>query len=179
MVQYIRRIGYSLAQSLGFNPRPSGMGGSELPKPVLVSIGVSNDDPTKIIRTYDIDLDETSIPDISDFGFSLKTGTGLVDVSGKLVTCTVTARYYWGDAGGTSSYTKGTNPIKSVAGGEADSDTDVAITNNIALDAALIALVAVVISFLIPWTVLASIVLFFSISSKYSRAVTLSELAST
>jgi len=110
--------------------------------PVLQSITVEDATPTKIIHTYDLDLDETSVPDISDFAFSTKTGTGTVVVSGKTVTCTVTARYYWGDSGGTSAYTKGSNPIKSAAGAEADSFTATAITNNCALDAATTTLIA-------------------------------------
>lgn len=113
-----------------------------LAKPVLQSITVEDATPTKIIYTYDLDLDETSVPDITDFSFSTKTGTGTVVVSGKTVTCTVTARYYWGDSGGTTSYTPGANPIKSTGGGEADSLTDEAITNNCALDATTTTLVA-------------------------------------
>lgn len=110
--------------------------------PVLQSITVEDSTPTKIIITFDLDLDETIIPDISDFSFSAKTGTGTVVVSAKTVTCTVTERYYWGDSGGTVTYTKGSNPITSTLGGEADSFTDEAITNNCALDAATTTLVA-------------------------------------
>lgn len=104
--------------------------------PVLQSVTVENATPTKIIHTFDLDLDESSVPNISDFAFSTKTGTGAVVVSGKTVTCTVTSRYYWGDSGGTSSYTKGANPIKSTGGGEAENFSSQAITNNCALDAA-------------------------------------------
>ena len=103
-------------------------------KPILQSSTVENTDVNIIILTYDIDLDETSVPDSLDFDIPGKTIGVEVLITGNTVLIQVDQPFYWGDSG-TVAYTKpGTNMIKSLSGREADSFTATAITNNVDLD---------------------------------------------
>ena len=88
--------------------------------------------PTKIKIPYDLDLDETSIPAVGSYVLGSGRLVSLVEVSGKFVYLTPNYRYYYGDTE-TVAYTKpGTNMIKSTLGGEADSFTATAVTNQVA-----------------------------------------------
>ena len=112
--------------------------------PVLVPpIIIENAAPTKIKVPYDIALDLTSIPATSAYVLSSGRTVITVEVFELYVLLTASSRYYWGDSE-TVAYTKpGTNMIKSTLDGEADSFTATAITNQVALDAATTALIAV------------------------------------
>lgn len=62
----------------------------------LVSASVENIDATKVILTFNKELDEYSIPDVSAFTLVGKTITDVV-VSGVTVTLTVSVKYIYGD----------------------------------------------------------------------------------
>lgn len=99
--------------------------------PVLQSITVEDAAPYDFVHTYDIALDETSTPATTAYAIAGHTVSAVV-VSGLTVTVTCAERVYWGDTD-TSAYTKPlTNMIKSTLGGEADSFTATAVTNNVA-----------------------------------------------
>ncbi len=99
--------------------------------PVFVSAVVEDAAPTKVILTYDQDLDESSVPDTTDFTITGKT-ISAVEVSGATVEVTVTEEFFYGDTI-TINYTVGSNPIQGDVGGlDADSLVDAPVTNNVA-----------------------------------------------
>lgn len=99
--------------------------------PVLVPpIIIEDVAPTKIKIPYDLALDETSIPATSSYTLSSGRTVTLVEVSGLYVYLTTSSRYYYGDVETVAYTAPGTNMIKSTLGGEADSFTATAITNN-------------------------------------------------
>lgn len=102
--------------------------------PVCTSITIADATPDWVDFNYDLSLDGTSVPANTVFAISGKTNTGVPVISGTKISQQVTVRFYWGDTA-TGAYTKpGTNMIKSTLGGEADSFTAIAITNNCLLD---------------------------------------------
>ena len=109
--------------------------------PAIQSITIEDADPYTVIHTYDLALDETSTPVNSAFAISGKTVSSIL-VTGFTVKVTCTERFYWGDSATTAYTAPVTNMIKSTLGGEADSFTATAITNNIETSAQTDALIA-------------------------------------
>lgn len=99
--------------------------------PVPVSAEVTNDDPDKVIITFDQALNETSIPATTDFTLVGKT-VSLVNISGVTVILTVTVQYQINDSIQVTYTKPGANFICSLVGNlEVDSFTDQIVINNI------------------------------------------------
>jgi len=100
-------------------------------KPILQSITVENADPDVIVLTYDLPLNGAIVPAINVYSCSGRTVSGTVTISGVNVYVPVSNPFIFGDEF-TLSYTKPvSNPVQSTYGGQVDSFTDVAITNNV------------------------------------------------
>jgi hypothetical protein len=99
--------------------------------PVFVSAAIAHATPTKVDITFDLALNESSIPATTDFALTGKTITN-VAISGMVVTLTVSVTYDYGDVV-TVGYTKpGANMLKGlVGGGEVDTFSGESVTNNI------------------------------------------------
>jgi hypothetical protein len=100
--------------------------------PVFVSVTVENAAPTKVILTYDQDLDGASVPATTDFTVTDHTISG-VAISGATVELTLSTAVIYFDILYVT-YTKGANPIQGDVG-ELDA-ADLAstlITNNVAV----------------------------------------------
>lgn len=106
---------------------PSGVVGTA---PVFVSAAVANATPTKVVLTYDQDLDTGSVPATTDFTVTDHTVSG-VAISGATVELTLSVQIYPFDVIYVT-YTKGANPIKGDVGGlEADNLVSTLVTNNV------------------------------------------------
>jgi hypothetical protein len=104
------------------------------PLATFVSAAVSDADRNKIVLNYDLVLDETSVPAITDFTPSgSKTVSNVaIDGAGKKITLTVNSDYAYGDSI-TISYTKGSNPVQGLLMGMAANLSNQAVTNNIVI----------------------------------------------
>jgi hypothetical protein len=125
----LRTIGL---QKIGVQNPVSGKKSSATPViiSVFVSAIVANATPTKIAVTFDVALDETSIPNISAFLTESKIVTEVV-ISGAVVTLTTLTAFTAGESIVLTYVKPETNPLKSLTGGEALGFSE-AITNNTA-----------------------------------------------
>lgn len=99
--------------------------------PVFVSVAVANATPTKVILTYDIALDETSVPATGDFTVTDHTISS-VAVSGSTVELTLSTAFIFFDWLCYVTYTKGANRIRAaLTFSEADNLASTLITNNV------------------------------------------------
>jgi hypothetical protein len=93
--------------------------------PVFVSAVIENADPTKVIVTFDVPLNETP-----SGGFTIVGKTLSESISGAVVTLTATEAFAYGDTL-TVVYTKpALNPLQSLTGGKVASFSE-AVTNNV------------------------------------------------
>ncbi len=100
--------------------------------PAFVSASVENATPTKVVLTYDIDLDEASVPATGDFTVTDHTVSS-VAVSGATVELTLSTAVIYFDILYVT-YTKGANPIQGAVGGlNAEDLSSTLITNNVAV----------------------------------------------
>ena len=100
--------------------------------PAFVSASVENAAPTKVVLTYDIDLDEASVPATGDFTVTDHTVSS-VAVSGATVELTLSTAVIYFDILYVT-YTKGANPIQGAVGGlNAEDLSSTLITNNVAV----------------------------------------------
>lgn len=98
--------------------------------PYLLDIVVSNSAPTKVVLTFDQELDESSVPATGDFTLSGKTITA-VDVVGETVELTVSVAFAYGQTSNIT-YTLGTNKIQdAVYLLSCNSISSTAVTNNV------------------------------------------------
>jgi hypothetical protein len=125
----LRTIGL---QKIGVQNPVSGKKSSATPViiPVFVSAIVANATPTKIAVTFDVALDDTSIPNVTAFLTESKIVTEVV-ISGAVVTLTTLTAFTAGETIVLTYVKPETNPLKSLTGGEALGFSE-AITNNIA-----------------------------------------------
>jgi hypothetical protein len=99
---------------------------------VFVSATVEDAAPTKVVLTYDVDLDEASVPATTDFTVTDHTVTS-VAVSGATVELTLSTAVIYFDILYVT-YTKGANPIQDAVGGlDAEDLSSTLITNNVAV----------------------------------------------
>jgi hypothetical protein len=96
--------------------------------PAFVSAIVENTTPTKIAVTFDVALDDTSVPYISAFLAESKMVTE-VAISGAVVTLTVDAPFTAGETIVLTYVKPETNPLKSLTGGEALGFSEAIINN--------------------------------------------------
>ena len=100
--------------------------------PAFVSASVENAAPTKVVLTYDIDLDEASVPATGDFTVTDHTVSS-VAVSGATVELTLSTAVIYFDILYVT-YTKGANPIQNAVGGlDAEDLSSTLVTNNVAI----------------------------------------------
>lgn len=102
----------------------------DITAPSLSTATVEFAEPTKIVLTYDESLDESSVPDTSDYTPSGGKTVTNVAVSTTTVTLTCNSAYIHSDTV-TISYTAGANPIQDAAGNDAANLSGEAVTNNI------------------------------------------------
>ena len=104
------------------------------PLPALVSMVVENASPSALILTYNMSL-ASIVPAASAFAVKVNSTARTVNsvaVSGTKVTLTLASPVVYGDAV-TIAYTKpATNPLQTVAGGQAESFPAKTVTNNLA-----------------------------------------------
>jgi hypothetical protein len=99
---------------------------------VFVSATVEDAAPTKVVLTYDVDLDEASVPAIGDFTVTDHTVSS-VAVSGATVELTLSTAVIYFDILYVT-YTKGANPIQDAVGGlDAEDLSSTLVTNNVAI----------------------------------------------
>jgi hypothetical protein len=125
----LRTIGL---QKIGVQNPVSGKKSSATPViiSVFVSAIVANATPTKIAVTFDVALDDTSIPNVTAFLTESKIVTEVV-ISGAVVTLTTLTAFTAGESIVLTYVKPETNPLKSLTGGEALGFSE-AITNNTA-----------------------------------------------
>lgn len=100
--------------------------------PIFVSATVENAAPTKVILTYDQDLDGTSVPAAGDFTVTDHTISGVAIVGATVELTLSTAVIYFDILYAT--YTAGANPIKGLVGGlQVANLASTLITNNVTL----------------------------------------------
>jgi len=104
------------------------------PQPALVSVAVENASPSAMVLTYNMSL-ASIVPAASAFAVKVNSTARTVSsvaVSGTKVTLTLASPVVYGDAV-TIAYTKpATNPLQTVAGGQAESFPAKTVTNNLA-----------------------------------------------
>jgi hypothetical protein len=101
--------------------------------PVFVSATVEDAAPTKVVLTYDVDLDEASVPATTDFTVTDHTVSS-VAVSGATVELTLSTAVIYFDILYVT-YTKGANPIRDAVGGlDAEDLSSTLVTNNVVED---------------------------------------------
>ena len=104
------------------------------PQPALVSVAVENASPSAMVLTYNMSL-ASIVPAASAFAAKVNSTARTVSsvaVSGTKVTLTLASPVVYGDAV-TIAYTKpATNPLQTVAGGQAESFPAKTVTNNLA-----------------------------------------------
>lgn len=113
---------------LGLNIKKRVNGGAVAVVIPVLSTAITADG-VNIVLTYDIALDETSVPATTDFSASGGRTVTNVAVSGSTVTVTVSLKYSSADTV-TLSYTAGINKILSNSGGVAANLVTQAVTNN-------------------------------------------------
>jgi len=102
-------------------------------KPILISATIENADPDIVVLIYDQVLNESSVPETTDFSITGKTISD-VTVTNDTVLITVSEAWSYGDEIAIS-YTAGTDPIQGAIGGlAADNLTDETVINNISMD---------------------------------------------
>lgn len=100
--------------------------------PVFVSAAVANATPTKVVLTYDQDLDTGSVPATTDFTVTDHTISSVAIVGSTVELTLSTAVIYFDILYVT--YTKGANPIQGDVGElDADDLASTLITNNVAV----------------------------------------------
>lgn len=98
--------------------------------PVFVSAAVANATPTKVVLTYDQDIDGASVPATTDFTVTDHTISSVV-VSGATVELTLSTPVIYFDILYVT-YSKGTNPLRGSIGQlDADNLTSTLIINNV------------------------------------------------
>ena len=102
------------------------------PLPVVSTATVEDANKDKIVITFDLDLDEESIPVVSRFTPSGGKTVTNVAISGAVVTLTVDSEYAYGDTITVSYAIPDGNYLQSLVGGKVASFTNQAVTNNIA-----------------------------------------------
>lgn len=101
--------------------------------PQLVSAVVANSAATKIVLTYNVALDTTSVPNVASFSVANSGGQQSVSnlvISGSSVTLTTTRTTLNSDII-SLSYTPGSSPIKDAQGNLAASLAGAPVTNNV------------------------------------------------
>jgi hypothetical protein len=122
-----------MSLKIGIGRNLIGIGGSvsSITLPLFVSAVVANATPTKVVLTYDIALDETSIPANGDFTVTDHTISS-VAVSGSTVELTLSTAFIFFDWLCYVTYTKGANRIRAaLTFSEADNLASTLITNNV------------------------------------------------
>lgn len=104
--------------------------------PILQTVILKTESTIEL--TYDINLDESSIPASDTFNVlinSIANAVTNVAISAKAVTLSLTNKCYWGDSGSVAYTKPGSNMIKSVSGGQAESFESTPASNVISLEA--------------------------------------------
>ncbi len=96
--------------------------------PVLQTATVEDDEKTKVVLTFDRNLDTSSVPATTDFTLSDRTITDIV-ILGITVTLTVSVAYAAPDTI-TVTYTQGSTPLQATDGADV-ADISESVTNNI------------------------------------------------